>query len=167
MNTRHLKSALAAVMMLFCLQASAQLEFMEKYEDNKNATYVYVGKAMLKLVGANKFSDVGGRDISALADKMTCVQVVSSEDKPTIAKLQADIAETVKKDKAEVLVKATEEGEKVTIYFMEGKAENYVLISASEEEETNVVAVSGTFTIDDIEKMVAESQKQDKNKEEQ
>ena len=167
MNTRHLKSALAAVLMLFCLQASAQLEFMEKYEDNKNATYVYVGKAMLKLVGANKFSDVGGRDFSALADKLTCVQVVSSEDKQTIAKLQADIAETVKKDKAEVLVKATEEGEKVTIYFMEGKAENYVLIAASEEEETNIVAVSGTFTFDDIEKMVAESQKQDKNKEEQ
>ena len=167
MNTRHLKSALAAVMMLFCLQASAQLEFMEKYEDNKNATYVYVGKAMLKLVGANKFSDVGGRDFSALADKLTCVQVVSSEDKQTIAKLQADIAETVKKDKAEVLVKATEEGEKVTIYFMEGKAENYVLIAASEEEETNIVAVSGTFTFDDIEKMVAESQQQDKNKEEQ
>lgn len=167
MNTRHLKSALAAVMMLFCLQASAQLEFMEKYEDNKNATYVYVGKAMLKLVGTNKFSDVGGRDFSALADKLTCVQVVSSEDKQTIAKLQADIAETVKKDKAEVLVKATEEGEKVTIYFMEGKAENYVLIAASEEEETNIVAVSGTFTFDDIEKMVAESQKQDKNKEEQ
>ena|GEM_PF-597203 len=167
MNTRHLKSALAAVMMLFCLQASAQLEFIEKYEDNKNATYVYVGKAMLKLVGANKFSDVGGRDFSALADKLTCVQVVSSEDKQTIAKLQADIAETVKKDKAEVLVKATEEGEKVTIYFMEGKAENYVLIAASEEEETNIVAVSGTFTFDDIEKMVAESQKQDKNKEEQ
>ncbi len=167
MNTRHLKSALAAVMMLFCLQASAQLEFMEKYEDNKNATYVYVGKAMLKLVGANKFSEVGGRDFSALADKMTCVQVVSSEDKQTIAKLQADIAETVKKGKAEVLVKATEEGEKVTIYFMEGKAENYVLIAASEEEETNIVAVSGTFTLDDIEKMVAESQKQDKNKEEQ
>lgn len=167
MNTRHLKSALAAVMMLFCLQASAQLEFMEKYEDNKNATYVYVGKAMLKLVGANKFSDVGGRDFSVLADKLNSVQVVSSEDKPTIAKLQADIAETVKKDKAEVLVKATEEGEKVTIYFMEGKAENYVLIAASEEEETNIVAVSGTFTFDDIEKMVAESQKQDKNKEEQ
>ena len=82
-------------------------------------------------------------------------------------KLQGDIAETVKKDKAEVLVKATEEGEKVTIYFMEGKAENYVLIAASEEEETNIVAVSGTFTFDDIEKMVAESQKQDKNKEEQ
>ena len=167
MNTRHLKSVLAAVMMLFCLQASAQLEFMEKYEDNKNATYVYVGKAMLKLVGANKFSDVGGRDFSVLADKLTCVQVVSSEDKPTIAKLKADVAETVKKDKAEVLVKATEEGEKVTIYFMEGKAENYVLIAASEEEETNIVAVSGTFTFDDIEKMVAESQKQDKNKEEQ
>ena len=167
MNTRHLKSALAAVMMLFCLQASAQLEFMEKYEDNKNATYVYVGKAMLKLVGANKFSDVGGRDFSALADKLNSVQVVSSEDKQTIAKLQADIAETVKKDKAEVLVKATEEGEKVTIYYLEGKAENYVLIAASEEEETNIVAVSGTFTFDDIEKMVAESQKQDKNKEEQ
>lgn len=167
MNTRHLKSALAAVMMLFCLQASAQLEFMEKYEDNKNATYVYVGKAMIKLVGANKFSDVGGRDISALADKLNSVQVVSSGDKPTIAKLQADIAETVKKDKAEVLVKATEEGEKVTIYYLEGKAENYVLIAASEEEETNIVAVSGTFTFDDIEKMVAESQKQDKNKEEQ
>ena len=167
MNTRHLKSALAAVMMLLCLQASAQLEFMEKYEDNKNATYVYVGKAMIKLVGANKFSDVGGRDISALAGKMNSVQVVSSEDKPTIAKLKADVAEAVKKGKAEVLVKATEEGEKVTIYFMEGKAENYVLIAASEETETNIVAVSGTFTFDDIEKMVAESQKQDKNKEEQ
>jgi hypothetical protein len=163
MNTKHLKSALAAVMMLFCLQASAQMEFIEKYEDNKKATYVYVGKAMLKLVGTNKFAAPGGRDLSAIADKLNSMQIVSSEDKQTSDKLKADVAETVKKHKFDILVKASDEGSKVTIYFMEGKAENYVLIAANEDNETNVIAISGTFTYEDMEKMSRNSAESSSN----
>lgn len=161
MNTRHLKSALAAVMMLFCLQASAQMEFIEKYEDNKKATYVYVGKALFKMLGAKNFSTPGGRDISPIADKLTSLQVVTSEDPATIAEIKDDLAKDVRNYNFEVLLKANDEGEKVTIYFLEGKKENYVLISANEEEETSLIALSGTFTMSDIEKLSKDSNKKD------
>lgn len=161
MNTRHLKSALAAVMMLFCLQASAQMEFIEKYEDNKNATYVYVGKALFKMLGAKNFSTPGGRDISPIADKLTSLQVVTSEDPATIAEIKDDLAKDVRNYNFEVLLKANDEGEKVTIYFLEGKKENYVLISANEEEETSLIALSGTFTMSDIEILSKDSNKKD------
>ena len=161
MNTRHLKSALAAVMMLFCIQASAQMEFIEKYEDNKKATYVYVSKALFKMLGSNKFSTPGGRDISPIADKLTSLQVVTSQDPATIAEIKDDLAKDVRNYNFEVLLKANDEGEKVTIYFLEGKKENYVLISANEEEETSLIALSGTFTMSDIEILSKDSNKKD------
>ena len=104
-------------MMLFCLQASAQMEFIEKYEDNKKATYVYVGKAMLQMVGAKQFS-MPGRDMSAIADKINGIQIITSEDATTAAKIKADVAEEVKKHGYEVLMKANEEDTKMTIYFL-------------------------------------------------
>ncbi len=160
MNTRHLKSALAAVMMLFCLQASAQMEFIEKYEDNKKATYVYVGKAMLKLVGTNKFAAPGGRDLSAIADKINGIQIITSEDATTAAKIKADVAEEVKKHGYEVLMKANEEDTKMTIYFLQGKKESYVLMSVAEGESANLIAFTGTFTMEDIANLTKEEDQQ-------
>ena len=120
MNTKRLKSALAAVMMLFCLQASAQMEFIEKYENNKNATYVYVGKAMLQMVGAKQFS-MPGRDMSAIADKINGIQIITSEDATTAAKIKADVAEG---------------------------------------ESANLIAFTGTFTMEDIANLTKEEDQQ-------
>ena len=159
MNTKRLKSALAAMMMLFCLQASAQMEFIEKYEDNKNATYVYVGKAMLQMVGAKQFS-MPGRDMSAIADKINGIQIITSEDATTAAKIKADVAEEVKKHGYEVLMKANEEDTKMTIYFLQGKKESYVLMSVAEGESANLIAFTGTFTMEDIANLTKEEDQQ-------
>ena len=147
------KSVIALAMLAFCAKASAQIEFIEKYENDKKATYVYVGKAMLKLVGAKQYSIVPGRDISAIADKINGIQIVTSEDAATVAKIRTDVAEAVKKYGYEVLMKANEEDTKMTLYFLQDKKESYVLMSVAEDGGANLIAFTGTFTMDDIAKM--------------
>ena len=149
------KTAILVAMLTLCAKASAQMEFIEKYEDNKNATYVYVGKAMLQLVGAKQFS-MPGRDMSAIGDKINAIQIVTSEDATTAANIRADVAEAVKKYGYEVIMKANEEDTKMTIYFLQGKKESYVLMSVAEGEEANLIAFTGSFTMDDIANMTKE-----------
>ena len=143
------KTAILVAMLALCTTASAQMEFIEKYESNKNATYVYVGKAMLQLVGTKKFT-MPGRDMSAIADKINAIQIITSEDAATAAKIKADVAEEVKKHGYEVLMKANEEDTKMTIYFLQAKKESYVLMSVAEGEEAHLIAFTGTFTMEDI-----------------
>lgn len=146
------KSVIALAMLAFCAKASAQIEFIEKYESDQKATYVYVGKAMLQLVGTKQFS-MPGRDMSAIADKINGIQIITSEDASTAARIKADVAEAVKKYGYEVLMKANEEDTKMTIYFLQAKKESYVLMSVAEGEEAHLIAFTGTFTMDDIAKM--------------
>ncbi len=153
------KTAILVAMLTLCITASAQMEFIEKYEDNKNATYVYVGKAMLQLVGAKQFS-MPGRDMSAIADKINGIQIITSEDATTAANIRADVAEAVKKYGYEVIMKANEEDTKMTIYFLQGKKESYVLMSVAEGEEANLIAFTGTFTMDDIANLTKEEDQQ-------
>lgn len=146
------KTAILVAMLTLCITASAQMEFIEKYESNKNATYVYVGKTMLQMVGAKQFS-MPGRDMSAIADKINGIQIITSEDATTAAQIKADVAEAVKKYGYEVLMKANEEDTKMTIYFLQDKKDSYVLMSVAEGEEAHLIAFTGTFTMDDIAKM--------------
>ena len=146
------KSVIALAMLTFCTKVSAQMEFIEKYESDKKATYVYVGKTMLQMVGAKQFS-MPGRDMSAIADKINGIQIITSEDASTAARIKADVAEAVKKYGYEVLMKANEEDTKMTIYFLQNKKESYVLMSVAEGEEAHLIAFTGTFTMDDIAKM--------------
>lgn len=146
------KSVIALAMLAFCTKVSAQMEFIEKYESDKKATYVYVGKTMLQMVGAKQFS-MPGRDMSAIADKINGIQIITSEDASTAARIKADVAEAVKKYGYEVLMKANEEDTKMTIYFLQDKKESYVLMSVAEGEEAHLIAFTGTFTMDDIAKM--------------
>lgn len=149
MNTKIIKMAFSLFLFLVCSHANAQIEFVEKYEDCKTATYVYVGKAMLKLVGAEKFS-LKGRDMSTIVDKISNIHIITSDDEATVAQLNNDIAETITKNNYDVMMKANEEETKMAIYFLQGKKENYMLITDVEEDETNVIAFTGSFTLEDI-----------------
>ena len=146
------KSVIALAMLAFCTKVSAQMEFIEKYESDKKATYVYVGKTMLQMVGAKQFS-MPGRDMSAIADKINGIQIITSEDASTAARIKADVAEAVKKYGYEVLMKANEEDTKMTIYFLQDKKDSYVLMSVAEGEEAHLIAFTGSFTMEDIAKM--------------
>ena len=59
----------------------------------------------------------------------------------------------VKRDKYEMLMQVDEEESKVRIYFKDGKKQSVILMSTDESNETSVIVFTGTFKIEDIQKM--------------
>ena len=67
------------------------------------------------------------------------------------------MADVVKRDKYEMLMQVDEDDSKVRIYFKDGKKQSVILMSTDESNETSVIAFSGTFKIEDVQKMTESS----------
>ena len=131
----------------------AQVEEFEKYADMKNVTYVYISKAMLSLAKNLTTPSVPGMDMKGAFTKLNAVQIITSDNKAARAKLKAEVAEVVKRDKYEMLMQVDEDDSKVRIYFKDGKKQAVILMSTDENNETSVIVFSGTFKMEDIQKM--------------
>lgn len=147
------KIILCAVMAFACLAANAQVKEFEKYSDTKNVTYVYISKFMLKLAGANASPSVPGVNTKSIMNKLTGIQIITSDDKSAATRLKTDTQNIVKNGKYELLMQVDEDEDKVRIYHREGKQQSVVVMLTEEDEETTVIVFSGTFSLDDVMKM--------------
>jgi len=145
------------IMLLSSLTANAQVEEFEKYSDMKNVTYVYISKAMLTLAKGLTAPSVPGMDMKNAFGKLNAIQIITTENKAARAKLKAEVADVVKRDKYEMLMQVDEDDSKVRIYFKDGKKQSVILMSTDESNETSVIAFSGTFKIEDVQKMTESS----------
>ena len=144
------------IMLLSSLTANAQVEEFEKYSDMKNVTYVYISKAMLTLAKGLTTPSVPGMDMKNAFGKLNAIQIITTENKTARAKLKAEVADVVKRDKYEMLMQVDEDDSKVRIYFKDGKKQAVILMSTDESDETSVIAFSGTFKIEDVQKMAVQ-----------
>lgn len=145
------------IMLLSSLTANAQVEEFEKYSDMKNVTYVYISKAMLTLAKGLTTPSVPGMDMKNAFGKLNAIQIITTENKAARTKLKAEVADVVKRDKYEMLMQVDEDDSKVRIYFKDGKKQSVILMSTDESNETAVIAFSGTFKIEDVQKMTESS----------
>lgn len=141
------------IMLLSSLTANAQVEEFEKYSDMKNVTYVYISKAMLTLAKGLTTPSVPGMDMKNAFGKLNAIQIITTENKAARTKLKAEVADVVKRDKYEMLMQVDEDDSKVRIYFKDGKKQSVILMSTDESDETSVIIFSGTFKMEDIQKM--------------
>ena len=144
---------LALIMLLSSPTANAQVEEFEKYSDMKNVTYVYISKAMLTLAKGLTTPSVPGMDMKNAFGKLNAIQIITTENKAARTKLKAEVADVVKREKYEMLMQVDEDNSKVKIYFKDGKKQSVILMSTDENNETSVIIFSGTFKIEDIQKM--------------
>ena len=147
------KIILCVAMLVASVTANAQLKEFEKYADTKNVTYVYISKFMLRMAGKSSAPSVPGVDTKSLMNKLDGIQIISSEDKNAIARLKTDVQAIVKQGKYELLMQVDEDGDKVRIYHKEGKQQSAVVMMADEDGEFAVIVFSGSFTLDDVQKM--------------
>jgi len=148
---------LALIMLLSSLTANAQVEEFEKYSDMKNVTYVYISKAMLTLAKGLTTPSVPGMDMKNAFGKLNAIQIITTENKAARTKLKAEVADVVKREKYEMLMQVDEDDSKVRIYFKDGKKQSVILMSTDESNETAVIAFSGSFKIEDVQKMTESS----------
>ena len=153
MKTIAIRILLVVAMVVGSLQANAQVKAFEKYADTKNVTYVYISKFMLRMVDASSAPSVPGVNTESLMKKLNGIQIISSENKNAIARLKADAQSIVKQGKYELLMQVDDDGDKVRIYHREAKPQSAVVMMVEEDDEYSVIVFSGTFTLDDVQKM--------------
>lgn len=133
--------------------ANAQMKEFEKYADTKNVTYVFISKFMLRMAGKGSTPSVPGVNTKSLMNKLDGIQIITSEDKNAIARLKTDAQSIVKQGKYELLMQVDEDEDKVRIYHKEGKKQSAVVMMADEDGEFAVIVFSGTFTLEDVQKI--------------
>ena len=152
MKRTIIKSLLCTVMALLCLTASAQVKEFEKYADTKNVTYVYISKYMIGMVG--KMANMPGIDVSSLSNKLSAIQIITSDDRDAGKKLKKEVQGILSSGKYEKLMQVNEDGSKVNIYHSEGKQPSAVVMVTDEDGTVTVVVFSGKFNMDDVMKMI-------------
>lgn len=151
MRQTIIRSLLCTVMALICLTASAQVKAFEKYADTKNVTYVYISKYMIGMVG--KMATMPGVDISSLSNKLSAIQIITSDYPEAGSKLKKEVQGILSKGKYEKLMQINEDDSKVNIYHSEGKEQSAVVMISDEDGSLTVMVFSGKFSLDDVTKM--------------
>ncbi len=151
MKQTIIRSLLCTIMALLCLTASAQVKEFEKYADTKNVTYVYISKYMIGMVG--KMANMPGVDISSLSNKLSAIQIITSDDKAAGTKLKKEVQNILSNGKYEKLMQINEDDSKVNIYHSEGKEQSAVVMISDGDGSVTVMVFSGKFSLDDVTKM--------------
>ena len=148
-----MKTLLCVVVALCSINANAQVKAFEKYANMKNVSYVYISKYMLGLAGKNTTPSVPGIDTQTLANKLTGIQIITSENNAAQKKLNNDVKDMMARDKYELLMQMNEDDNKVNIFHHEDSQQSAVIMLVEGDDETTVMVFSGKFTLDDVMKM--------------
>ena len=153
MKQTIIKTLICMVLALCSHTANAQVKAFEKYADMKNVTYVFISKYMLGMAGKNAGLSVPGVDVKTLANKLTGIQIISSENKGAQTKLKNDVKAIMAKDKYELLMQVNEDDSKVNIFHHIGKQQSAVIMQVEDDEELTILVFSGKFSLEDVMKM--------------
>ena len=152
MKQTVIKTLLCTAMVFICLTANAQVKEFEKYADTKNVTYVYISKYMIGMVG--KMANMPGVDISSLSNKLSAIQIITSDFPDAGKKLKKEVQGILSSGKYEKLIQINEDDSKVNIYHTEGKQQSAVVMISDSDGKVTVIVFSGKFLLDDVMKMV-------------
>ena len=144
------------VMAAGCLNANAQVKAFEKYADMKNVTYVFISKYMFGMADRNVTPSVPGIDTQTLLNKLTGIQIISSENKVARTKLRDDVKAMMTKGKYEVLMQMNEDDSKVNIFHSINRQQSAVVMLIEDSDEVTVMVFSGKFTLEDVMKLTEE-----------
>ena len=146
------KTILLAIMAVFCLQASAQTEFIDKYAKNDKATVITIGKEMLTLLGGDlpSVGDMDIDDMGELVKKVDNIKLATINDQKTIGKVMKDVSKTVKKYNYSTVLTGKDEDIDIGIYFLQRDGKSNLIITGNEGKELNLIIMDGTFTMADL-----------------
>ena len=153
MKQTIVKTLVCVALALSSLTANAQVKAFEKYSDMKDVSYVYISKYMLSMAGKNVAPTVPGIDTKTLANKLTGIQIITTEKNAAQKKLKNEVKAIMDKDKYELLMQMNEDDNKVNIFHHVGKQQSAVIMQVEDDDETTVMVFSGKFTLEDVMKM--------------
>jgi len=140
-------------------KAEAQNAVFEKYADMDNLEYVCITSAMLRNLG-KKSATINGIRIDGITDALKNVLIVNSSSEEVVKVMKEDFAKIRKEsgyemmmdmrdgtDRVVTLAKVAPEGSEIVVYITEGN------------NETSFVVLTGKFTQDQLNKLLAGNNK--------
>ena len=152
------RTSIIAFLMIFCSVLSyGQQSYFDKFADMDGVTSVCISKSMLKLFPQGKTS-VNGIDIGNIADRLDCIQILSSEESDIIGKLRKETSSISRENGYEELMKIREDGEKTTIYFNERNKKKEFVLLVDEKDEFTIMSLVGDLTLKEIQGIVQQAE---------
>lgn len=148
------RSFIITLLMIFCSALSyGQSSLFDKFADMEGVTSVYISKSMISLFPQGN-TNVNGINIGNIADRLDNIQILSADEKETIAKLRKETSDINPKNGYEELMRVREDGEKVTIYFNEKKKKKEFVLVVDDKDEFTIISIVGDLTLKEIQGIV-------------
>lgn len=145
------KIIVVTVLSLLAQIALSQDALFRKYEDAKGVESVYVSKALLSLAAGSL--NVGDLDLKTVVGKIDHIRVLNCEDGQTAQRIKADALAELKKGRHTELLRRREGDEQTYIYVRKNGGMNEFVLLNVESTEVQVVNITGTLTVEDIQRI--------------
>ena len=142
------------LMTLCSICSYGQQSFFDKYAEMEGVTSVYITKSMLSLFPKGQTS-VNGVNIGNITSRLDNIQILSADEQPIIDKLRKETSGINTRNGYEELMRVREDGEKITIYFKDGKKDKkeFVLLMDQKDEFT-IISIVGDLTLQEIQGII-------------
>lgn len=149
------KNLLLGMLLLFCssVVVEAQNSVFEKLSAKQDIKTVRISQSLLEMLPK---METGGVDITSLADKVTQIEIYTSETAEA-AKFMNSQTSFFEKDKSYDTFLIVKDKEQKAVFYgkkKNGKFEDLVMI-ADEGDKCTIVRMIGEFTTKDIQEIVA------------
>ena len=150
-----IRTLIIAIMATLCSVCSyGQQSFFDKYAEMEGVTSVYISKSMLSLFPKGQ-TNVNGINIGDIASRLDNIQILSADKQPIVDKLRKETSGINTRNGYEELMRIREDGEKITIYFKDGKKDKkeFVLLVDGKNEFT-IISIVGNLTLQEIQGII-------------
>lgn len=141
--------------MFFAVNISAQESFFDRVADMPGVTSVSISPKMFQMMKGSGGMEKGKVNIDNISEKLTKLQILSSEEEKASEILRKETSFINKKNGYEELLRVKDGEEKVFIYCRNIKDDNneYVLL-VDEGKEFTFIVLEGKLTMEEIQGMV-------------
>ncbi len=152
------------IMFLSSLSLSAQntTQMFDKFSDNEEITTVFISKALLQMAPELK-ADMGGANISNLIGKLSQIEIYTTEKKSVAQMMKSESDKLIKNKSYESLMTVKDKKDNVVFLIQRNKDRiDELLMVVSGLDECTIIRITGDFTMEDIRKVMSESENKNK-----
>lgn len=134
---------------VFCM--AQQKDFFDELSGMKGISSVYISKAMFQLMPD---MNMGGLNLTPFIRKLESVRILSSENVETTVKMKKNFQYINPENGYEELMRVTDNGEKMVIYWKQDKkGKNEFVLLSDEEKEYTAIVIVGNLTLEEMQKI--------------
>ena len=157
------------LMLMVSMAASAQESFAKQFKGKDGFAWFTIGKAAMKMMskkgslGRQGFS--GKLKMGNFADKIDRLEIVAASTPKASHELLTACHKWIDSEDFESVIDVNENGQQASIYAKTGESAEFPLgdgknmfLLLAQDEQTSVIIIYGTMTLDDIQGVMGENQ---------